>query len=474
MLIGGEWMQAASGDTLPVYDPATAAAIGIMPAGDSGDVDTAVSAAREALERRVWLDLAPPQRAKIMWRVAELIDLHAEELAGLETLNCGMPLSLARTTVQGAAEVFRYYAGWCTKIYGLTTDISAGSVQFHAYTSKEPVGVVGLICPWNAPLAMAAKKVATALAAGCTCVLKPAEETPLTTLRFGELLQQSGVPDGVVNIVTGLGHTVGAALCAHPGVAKIAFTGSTEVGKLIVQAAAGNLKKVALELGGKSPVLIFEDAPLESAIAAATNGVFLNSGQVCIAGSRVYVQRGAYDEVVTGIADAARRLRIGNGFDTGTQLGPLISARQLDRVCDLVERGIDAGAELITGGGRLRRDGHFMEPTILANAGPDSCVTREEIFGPVLSINRFDDLDAAVHAANDTTYGLAAAVWTSNLSRAHLLARQLTAGTVWINCQLTLNHALPMGGYKQSGWGREYGLEGLEEFLETKAVFTRL
>jgi phenylacetaldehyde dehydrogenase len=288
------------------------------------------------------------------------------------------------------------------------------------------------------------------------------------------LLQQSGVPDGVVNIVTGLGHTVGAALCAHPGVAKIAFTGSTEVGKLIVQAAAGNLKKVALELGGKSPVLIFEDAPLESAIAAATNGVFLNSGQVCIAGSRVYVQRGAYDEVVTGIADAARRLRIGNGFDTGTQLGPLISARQLDRVCDLVERGIDAGAELITGGGRLRRDGHFMEPTILANAGPDSCVTREEIFGPVLSINRFDDLDAAVHAANDTTYGLAAAVWTSNLSRAHLLARQLTAGTVWINCQLTLNHALPMGGYKQSGWGREYGLEGLEEFLETKAVFTRL
>lgn len=474
LLIGGEWVCAASGEQIDVLNPATGAVIAAQAAGGPSDVDRAVTAARAAFDGGRWTSLAPQARSKILWRVGDMMEARAEDLAILETLDNGMPLKAARIRVLQAAEIFRYFAGWCTRIYGQSTDVTNALGNFHAYTLKEPVGVAALITPWNLPLIMASAKVATALAAGCSFILKPAEETPLTALVLGEILQQAEVPAGVCNIVTGRGEIVGAALVAHRQVDKIAFTGSTAVGRKIVAASGGDLKKVTLELGGKSPVIVYGDADIDAAIAGAARGIFTNSGQMCIAGSRLYVHRSVYDRVLQGMTQEARRLKVGNGLDASSDLGPLISERQLNRVSELLQSGVAEGGELVTGGQRRGGPGYFIEPAVLASRRQDARIWKEEIFGPVITATAFDDDEEVLQAANDTEYGLAAAVWTSNVKRAHRAAKRLCAGTIWLNCQLLTDFALPFGGYKQSGLGREFGWEGVEAYLQTKSVFTQL
>ncbi|MFJ8023558.1 aldehyde dehydrogenase family protein [Streptomyces sp. NPDC096311] len=474
MLIGGERVPALSGRTIDVYDPSTGAPIGTTPYGESADVDRAVAAAERSFGERVWQGLSGAARQKIMLRAADFIEHHAAELAALESLNNGMVISMANALFMTAAETIRYYAGWATKLYGVTSEISSPEAQFHAYTLREPVGVCALIIPWNAPSTLTVQKLGPALAAGCSVVVKPSEETPFTALRLAELFEEAGVPRGVINVVTGYGGTAGAALAAHDKVAKIAFTGSTEVGKMIVKAAAGNLKKVTLELGGKSPVIVFDDADLEAAIAGAANAIFMHSGQICAAGSRLYVQRSVFDKVVGGVAEIAKGLKLGPGSDPTTQIGPIVSKKQLDRVMSLIASGIEEGAELITGGERVGDQGYYVQPTILADPNPGARVLKEEIFGPVLTAVPFDDIDEVVAMANDTTYGLAAAIWTKDIGKSHLIAKKLQAGFVWLNCHYVLDNSLPAGGYKQSGWGRELGAEGLEPYLQTKSVFAAL
>jgi phenylacetaldehyde dehydrogenase len=470
MLIDGERVRALAGGTIDVFDPSTGRLIGVVPDGQQADIERAVAAASRAFRSPAWSGLSGQARARILWRMADLMEQHMEELANLEALNCGMVVPMAQGMVQFSAELFRYFAGWCTKIHGLTSEIAAAPSQFHAYTLKEPVGVCGIILPWNVPISAVCLKLAPALAAGCAVVAKPAEETPLTALRIGELLHEAGIPAGVVNFVTGFGHTAGAALAANDDVAKIAFTGSTEVGKLIVQAAAGNLKKVTLELGGKSPVVVFGDCDLERTVAGVAGGVFTHAGQLCIAGSRLYVERKSFDQVVSAVAGAAKSLKIGGAFDPATQVGPLISAKQLDRVTGLIRSGVDEGAEVVTGGQRCGSGGYFVEPTVLVNPRDDARVLKEEIFGPVVTALPFDDIEEVTQVANRTEYGLAAAVWTRDLNKAHTMARRIQSGIVWINCQLMADASLPLGGYKQSGWGRECGQEGLDQYLQSKAV----
>jgi phenylacetaldehyde dehydrogenase len=375
-----------------------------------------------------------------------------------------------------AADLFHYMAGWATKIEGNTINISVPympGANFHSYTLREPVGVVGQIIPWNFPLLMAAWKLGPALAAGNTVILKPAEQTPLTAVRLAGLMAEAGIPDGVVNVVTGFGETAGAALAAHPQVDKIAFTGSTEVGKLIVHAAAGNLKKVTLELGGKSPNIVFEDASPE-AVAGAANAIFFNHGQCCVAGSRLFVQQDRFDEVVAGVVEIAKSIKLGPGMEEGTQMGPLVSDEQLRRVTGYLDSGRDDGATALTGGTRYGDKGYFVEPTVLTNTTPDMKVVREEIFGPVVVAAPFQSLDDIAAAANDSEYGLGAGIWTQDISKAHALAKKLRAGTVWINCYNVFDASLPFGGYKQSGWGREMGHEALEAYTEVKAVTAQL
>jgi phenylacetaldehyde dehydrogenase len=477
MLINGKWVEAASGKTFPTYNPATGDVLANIAEGDQADIDAAVKAARAAFNGP-WRKMTASQRGKLIWKLGDLIDQHLEEFAELESLDNGKPLTVARAAdVPLAAELFRYMAGWATKIEGNTIPLSVPytpGARYHAYTVREPIGVVGQIIPWNFPLLMAAWKLGPALATGCCVVLKPAEQTPLSALRLGELIQEAGFPDGVVNIVPGYGETAGAALAAHPDVDKIAFTGSTEVGKLIVHAAAGNLKKVTLELGGKSPNIIMADADLDVAIPGAASAIFFNQGQCCCAGSRLYVDEKVYDKVVDGIAAQASKIRVGNGFEPSTQLGPLVSEEQLNRVCGYLDSGFSEGAKAVAGGRKVGDKGYFVQPTVLVNTTESMKVVQEEIFGPVVTATPYKDLQELMPRANDTVYGLAAGIWTKDISKAHTIAAEMRAGTVWINCYNIFDAALPFGGYKQSGWGREMGHEALELYTETKAICARV
>jgi phenylacetaldehyde dehydrogenase len=478
LFINGQWTDAASGKTFETPNPATGETLATVAEGDREDINRAVAAARKAFEDGPWGRMSASERGRIIWRIGDLILEHAEELAQLESLDNGKPFAVAHgADVPLAADLFHYMAGWATKLEGNTINISVPympGANFHSYTLREPLGVVGQIIPWNFPLLMAAWKLGPALTTGNCVVLKPAEQTPLTALRLAGLIAEAGMPAGVVNVVTGFGETAGAALTAHMDVDKIAFTGSTAVGKLIVAAsAASNLKKLTLELGGKSPNIIFDDAGPE-AIDGAAHAIFFNHGQCCVAGSRLYVQQSRFDEVVDGVAQIAKSIKMGPGMEPDTQMGPLVSEEQLRLVTGYMESGEAEGATALAGGGRYGNRGYFVEPTVLTNTRPDMKVVREEIFGPVLVAAPFHDLDEIAAVANDSEFGLGAGIWTQDISKAHAMAKKLKAGTVWINCYNVFDAALPFGGYKQSGWGREMGHEALNAYTEVKAVTTHL
>lgn len=477
LLIGGEWTPAVDGATFVSLNPATGQPLAEVALASEADVDRAVSAARQALEASPWGQMSGTERGHLLWKTADLVERYADELAELETLDNGKPIRAARHgDLPQAIKHFRYYAGWASKLEGSTIPVSFPN-QF-VYTLREPMGVVGLIVPWNFPLLMAAWKLAPALAAGNTCLLKPAEETPLTALRLGELMLEAGFPAGVVNILTGPGIPTGAALTAHAGIDKVAFTGSTEVGRKIMAAAAGsNLKRVSLELGGKSPNVVFADADLEKAIKGATWAVFSTSGQECVAGARLFVERPVYQQVVDGLAAQAQRIRVGPGFAPKVHIGPLVSARQLETVLGHIEAGRAAGAELVAGGERLGGDlagGYFVQPTIFTHQDDTLRLAQEEIFGPVVAVTPFENWEELVARANSTRYGLAAGAWTRDVSQAHRFARAVKAGTVWINSYGLFDAAAPFGGYKESGFGREMGKEALDLYTQTKTVWVGL
>ena len=478
LFINGQWTDAASGRTFETPNPATGETLAHVAEGDAEDINRAVRAARAAFEDGPWRRMTPSDRGRLIWKIGDLILEHADELAQLESLDNGKPFAVARgADVPLAADLFHYMAGWATKIEGNTIDISVPympGANFHSYTLRDPLGVVGQIIPWNFPLLMAAWKLGPALTTGNCVVLKPAEQTPLTALRLAELIAEAGVPDGVVNVVPGFGETAGAALAAHEDVDKVAFTGSTEVGKLIVAAAAAsNLKKLTLELGGKSPNIVFDDADT-SAVEGAANAIFFNHGQCCVAGSRLFVQEDRFDEVVNGVADIAKGIKLGPGMESGTQMGPLVSEEQFRRVTGFLESGREDGATTLAGGGRFGERGYFVEPTVITNTRPEMKIVREEIFGPVVVAAPFSNLDEIAAEANNSSYGLGAGIWTKDISKAHALAKKLRAGTVWINCYNVFDASLPFGGYKQSGWGREMGHQVLEAYTEVKAVTTQL
>jgi len=477
MLIDGKFVKAASGKTLPVYNPATGEVMAHVPEAEAVDVDRAVRAARRAFDEGPWQRrLTASQRGRLLWKLADLLESHLEEFAELESMDNGKPLSVARVAdVPLAVDLFRYMGGWATKIMGHTFPISMPG-EYLTYTLREPIGVVGQIIPWNFPLLMAAWKLGPALAAGNTVVLKLAEQTPLSGLRLAELIQEAGFPDGVVNALTGYGEGAGAPLAAHDLVDKIAFTGSTEVGKLIVGAARGNLKKVTLELGGKSPAIVFPDADLDKAIKGTASAIFFNHGQCCCAGSRLLAHRDIYDRVVEGVSDIASKIHVGSGLDPETQMGPLVSEEQYQRVSSFIDAGLNEGAKATAGGRPDAAKGYFVHPTVLTHTKPEMKVIREEIFGPVVCAMPFgdEDIDRIAREANDTIYGLAASIWTQNISVANKMARRIKSGTVWINCHNVFDAALPFGGYKQSGWGREMGGDVFNSYTEVKAVTTAL
>ena len=476
LLIDGKLVAAASGKTFPVYNPATGEVIAQIPEADRQDVDLAVKAARRAFDDGSWARVKPNERSRLLWKLADLIEKNLEEFAELESLDNGKPAAVARVAdVPLTVDIFRYMGGWATKLTGSTIPLSMPG-EYLSYTLREPVGVVGQIIPWNFPLLMAAWKLAPALAAGCTVVLKAAEQTPLSALRLGELIQEAGFPAGVVNILAGYGETAGAALASHDLVDKVAFTGSTEVGKIIAKAATGNLKKVTLELGGKSPALVFPDADLELAIPGTANAIFFNHGQCCCAGSRLYAHKKIFDKVVDGVASIASKIKVGPGLDPTTEMGPLVSDEQFARVTGYIDAGRQEGAEIVTGGKQVGNAGYFVAPTVITNTNPGMKVIREEIFGPVVCAQPFDDddIDRIAKEANDTIYGLAASVWTRNGGLAHKMAHRIRSGTVWINCHNVFDSALPFGGYKQSGWGREMGIEVFNNYTEVKAITAAL
>jgi phenylacetaldehyde dehydrogenase len=474
-LIDGRWQSARDEATFEVFNPATEEVIAHVADCKKADVDLAVAAARKAFDSGPWPNMSPSQRGRILWKIGDLILENLEELAQLESLDNGKPVSVARAAdVPLAADLFHYMAGWATKIEGNTLALSVPytpGTEYHAYTRREPIGVVAQIIPWNFPLLMAAWKLGPVLTAGCTVVLKPAEETPLSALRLAQLCLDAGLPAGVLNVVTGFGDSCGAPLAANPHVNKVAFTGSTEVGKLIVKAAANDLKKVTLELGGKSPNIVLDDADLDVAIPGASNAIFFNHGQCCCAGSRLFVQERRYERVLEGVSDAARKIKLGPGLDPATQMGPLVSKVQFERVTGFLESGKEEGARTVVGGSRHGNAGYFVQPTVLDGTQENMRVYQEEIFGPVVTVTPFKDVDDdLIRRANDTVYGLAAGVWSSDMKRAHRIANRLRAGTVWINCYNIFDASMPFGGYKQSGWGREMGHEVLNNYLETKSI----
>lgn len=476
LLIDNKWVEAASGKSFATIDPGTGKVLAEVAEGDAVDIDRAVASSRRAFET-VWRKVKPYERQELLLKLSELVDRNWQELAELDSLDMGAPISHVIPRRRRALGLLRYYAGATTMIHGETTDNSMLGGEFVSYTLREPVGVVGAIVPWNGPVTSAIWKLATALAAGCTTVLKPSEESPLSALRLGELIVEAGFPEGVVNIVTGYGHTAGAALVAHDNVNKISFTGSTATGQKIVQASSGNLKRLTMELGGKSPDIVFDDADLDAAVPGAGMGVFANSGQICMAGTRLFVESKVYEEFVQRVAEYGRSLKVGYGLDPETQLGPLVSKNQLHRVTGYLESGITEGAKAISGGQRLTdglyADGFYVPPTVFTNVDENMTIAREEIFGPVVVAIPFDGMDDLVRRANDTMFGLGSGVWTKDVSKAHKLAGAIQAGTVWVNCYGPTDPAVPFGGYKMSGFGRESGRESLDAYLNTKAVWIK-
>ena len=473
LLINNRWVESESGRTFATVNPSTGEEICQIAEADAADVEKAVKAARNAFEKGSWRKMQASDRGRMLHRLADLIEQHADELAAIESLDNGKPVGVAKAVdVAATVGCYRYFAGWADKIHGKTIPIDG---DFFCYTRHEPVGVVGQIIPWNFPMLMQAWKLAPALAAGNTVVMKPAEQTPLSALRIGELLVEAGFPEGVVNLLPGFGPTAGAAIASHMDVDKVAFTGSTEVGHLIMEAAAkSNLKRVTLELGGKSPNIVFGDTDLDDAVEGAHFGLFFNHGQCCCAGSRVFVEQRIYDQFVEKSGDRAKRRRVGDPFDPKTEQGPQVDQAQFDKVMGYIDSGRSEGAKLVCGGGRVGDRGYFIQTTVFADVQDDMKIAREEIFGPVMSIIPFKNVDEVVERANQTTYGLAAAVWTRDIQKAHAIANSVRAGTVWVNCYNILDSRAPFGGFKQSGIGRELGEYGLQQYTEVKTVTVKL
>lgn len=473
LLINNRWVPSESGKTFATVNPSTGEEICQIAEADAADVDKAVNAARRAFEHGVWRKIPASERGRLLYRLADLIEKNADELAALESLDNGKPVSIAKAVdVAATVGCFRYFAGWSDKVHGKTIPVDG---DFFCYTRHEPVGVVGQIIPWNFPMLMLAWKLAPALATGNTVVMKPAEQTPLSALRIGELIVEAGFPEGVVNLLPGFGPTAGAAIAHHMDVDKVAFTGSTEVGRLIMEAAAkSNLKRITLELGGKSPNIVFADTDLDEAVEGAHFGLFFNHGQCCCAGSRVFVEEKIYDQFVEKSGARARKTTVGDPFDPKTEQGPQVDQTQFDKVMGYIESGRDEGAKLVCGGDRVGDRGYFIQPTVFADVQDEMKIAREEIFGPVMSIIPFKSAEEVVDRANRTTYGLAAAVWTRDIKKAHAIANNVRAGTVWVNCYNVLDTRAPFGGFKQSGIGRELGEYGLQQYTEVKTVTVKL